>query len=37
MISGVDKGSEKNVVEKFKLFSSFCHRSDRLTRLTMKL
>lgn len=37
MISGVDKGSEENVVEKFRLFSSFCHRRDRLTRLTRKL
>lgn len=37
MISGVDKGSEENVIEKFRLFSSFCHRRDRLIRLTRKL
>lgn len=37
MINGVDRGSEENVVEKFKWFSSFCHSSDRLVRLTRKL
>lgn len=37
IISGVDRGSEENKVEKFKLFSSFCHKSDRLVRLTRKL
>lgn len=37
MVSGADRGSEKNVIEKFRLFSSFCHRRDRLIRLIRKL
>lgn len=37
MISGVDSGSEENMIEKFWEFSSFCHSSDRLIRLTRKL
>lgn len=37
MIRGEDKGSEKNIVEKFMLFSSFCHRNVRLIRLIKKL
>jgi hypothetical protein len=37
MISGVDKGSEENIIEKFKLCLSFCHNNDRLIRLTRML
>lgn len=33
----MDKGSEENVIEKFKWFSSFCHSRVRLNRLTRKL
>lgn len=37
MISGLERGSEKNMVEKFMLFSSFCSSKDRLMRLIKKL
>lgn len=37
MISGVDSGSEENMVEKFRVFSSVCHRIERLIRLIRKL
>lgn len=37
IISGDDRGSEKNIVEKFREFSSVCHRIERLIKLIMKL
>lgn len=37
IINGVDKGSKKNIREKFILFSSFCHSSDKVRKLIRKL
>lgn len=37
IINGVDNGSEENTSEKFKYFSSVCHKIGRLIRLTKKL
>lgn len=37
MIRGDERGSEKNILEKFGFVSLFCHSSVRLIRLVRKL